>query len=91
MPAQYTKRSVISGVTRTMSFPMYEQDEFDRRLIAWKDGKLTLQDAFPEISPSAREFVKDGMTTEEWNNYLNYEDEKESALSKWTNTNEIFF
>lgn len=89
--AEYTNRSQVSGVVRTMSFPHYSQDEFDKRLIAWKDGKLLIQDAFPEISPSAREFIQTGMTTEEWNNYLNYEDEREQAMDKWTNTNEIFF
>ena len=89
--AEYTNRSQVSGVTRTMSFPHYSQDEFDRRLITWKEGKQLIQDAFPELSPSAREFIQTGMTTEEWNNYLNYEDERESALEKWKDTNEIFF
>jgi hypothetical protein len=74
-----------------MSFPMYSQDEFDKRLIAWQTGKLLIQEAFPEISPSAREFIMTGLTQEEWDNMLGRNDERESAMEKWENTTEIFF
>jgi len=89
--AQYTKRSEFSKTQRTMSFPMYSQDEFDKRLIAWQTGKLLIQEAFPEISPSAREFIMTGLTQEEWDNMLGRNDERESAMEKWENTTEIFF
>lgn len=89
--AQYTNRSEFSKVERTMSFPMYSQDEFDKRLLAWKSGKLLIQEAFPEISPSAREFLVSGTTAEEWDNIFGRNDERESAMAKWENTTEIFF
>lgn len=89
--AQYTKTSEFSKTPRTMSFPMYSQDEFDKRLIAWQSGKLLIQEAFPEISPSAREFIMTGLTQEEWDNMLGRNDEQESAMAKWENTNEIYF
>lgn len=52
-----------------MQFPQYEQDEFEKRLIAWKKGML-IQEAFPELSNNAREFILTGATQEEWDEYF---------------------
>jgi len=68
--ATYTKTSNVSGITRTMEFPQYTQDEFEKRFIAWNNGNLLLQEAFAEISPNGREFILSGMTGDEWDEYF---------------------
>jgi hypothetical protein len=68
--ATVTKKSMISGVVRTMEIPQYTQEEFDNRYILWREGKILLQDAFEDTSANAREFIKTGMTVEEWDQYI---------------------
>ena len=34
---------------------------------------VLLQDAFPNLSPAEREFIKSGITPEEWDEYLGVE------------------
>ena len=56
-----TRTSKISNVTRTLDLPVTEE-----QLRAWVGGIL-LQDAFPNLSEDEREFIKSGITAEEWN------------------------
>lgn len=70
MPATLTKKSAFTGKTRTMSFPQYEQDEFEQRMLAWKNKGLLIQEAFPELSDNAREFILTGATDDEWDEYF---------------------
>jgi hypothetical protein len=65
MPAFLTKMSVLTGKERTLKFPQYEQDEFDNLLKAYREGILTLDEAFVKASPFARSFIRDGTTPEE--------------------------
>lgn len=65
--ARITKTSMISGITRTLEMKQYTQEEFERRYYAWNTGKLLIQEAFPEVSDSAREFIKTGIIEAEWN------------------------
>lgn len=74
MPARITKTSPFTNITRTMEFMVYEQDDFDSRLLAWRRGDKLIQDAFPELSSNAREFIKSGITTEEWDKYMGEEE-----------------
>jgi hypothetical protein len=39
--------------------------EFEKRSILWQSGML-IQDAFPMLSADEREFIKTGITPEEW-------------------------
>lgn len=55
-----TRKSQISGVTRTKDLPVTED-----QLLAWANGVL-LQDAFPNLTADEREFCKSGITAEEW-------------------------
>ena len=64
--ARLTRTSYLSGKPHTMEFDQYDQEEFDRRLTMWKRGYL-IQEAFPELSLNAREFIMTGITEEEWN------------------------
>jgi hypothetical protein len=55
-----TRTSLFSRVTRTLDLPVTEA-----QLDAWASGEL-IQDAFPNLSPDDREFLKTGITAEEW-------------------------
>ena len=57
---QVTRTSIISNMTRTV-----ELDITQKQLDDYKNGVL-LQDAFPNLSPSEREFIKSGITDSEW-------------------------
>ena len=55
-----TRRSMITGITNTL-----EINVTDAQLADWKGGTL-IQDAMPQVSAPDREFVKTGVTGEEW-------------------------
>ena len=56
-----TRKSFLTGVTRTMDLNV-TQEQLDTYYI---QGAL-LQDAFPNLNASEREFIKTGITDEEW-------------------------
>ena len=49
-----------------MKIEQYTQDEFNNRYREWDSGKVLIQEAFPELSNSEREFIKTGISEEEW-------------------------
>jgi hypothetical protein len=55
-----TRKSPISGEINTVDIPVTED-----QLAAYHKGAL-LQNAFPNISPGDREFIKSGITESEW-------------------------
>ena len=55
-----TRTSLYSRITRTLDLPVTEA-----QLDAWASGEL-IQNAFPNLSPDDREFLKTGITAEEW-------------------------
>jgi|TARA_R100001129_G_scaffold101663_1_gene69576 hypothetical protein len=57
---QITRKSTITGLTHEMNLPITQQ-ELDR----WQGGEL-IQDVFPYLSDDQREFLKTGITAEEW-------------------------
>lgn len=57
---EITRKSMMSGVTRTRDLPITAA-----QLEAWENGAL-VQNAFPNLSPSDREFLMTGATDEEW-------------------------
>jgi hypothetical protein len=56
-----TRTSKISGIERTIDLPI-TQDQLKN----WHNGML-VQDAFPNLTNSQREFILSGITDEEWN------------------------
>ena len=58
-----------------MTFPEYTIEEFEKRLLAYNNGHLLLQDAFPDLSNSQREFIKTGITDDEWDEYMSVGDD----------------
>ena len=55
-----TKTSDFTGITRTMDL-----DITTEQIAAYNGGAL-LQNAFPNLSADEREFLKTGVTAEEW-------------------------
>ncbi len=56
--------SPLTGRYNTMDLPL-TPDTYDAGVAAWRAG-LLIQLAFPTLSPDLREFVKTGITPEEW-------------------------
>jgi hypothetical protein len=55
-----TRTSSLTGITRTK-----EIDVTIAQILAWEEGEL-IQNAMPHLSADDREFVKTGITGEEW-------------------------
>jgi hypothetical protein len=58
---QITRKSVISGIQRTLDIPVNPED-----FMAWQAGHGNIQDLMPYLSVQHREFILSGITTEEW-------------------------
>ena len=57
---QITRRSSLTGVTRTLDIPVTQQ-----QLDSWRAGTL-IQDAMPALAADLREFIMTGITNDEW-------------------------
>lgn len=56
-----TRKSPITGTVNTMTINA-TQDQLDR----YNQGEDLIQNIFPHLTPSEREFIKTGITDEEW-------------------------
>lgn len=65
---QIARKSPFSGKLHTMDLPVTEDQIRD-----YAAGAM-IQDAFPQLSPSEREFFKTGITPEEWDQAFGEED-----------------
>ena len=59
-PTKFSRISMLTGIKREMTFNVNPA-----AIEAYKNGGL-IQDCFPNLSPSEREFIKTGITEEEW-------------------------
>ena len=66
---EITRRSQLSGITRTMSLPVSQA-----QLDTWKAGALA-QNVFTNLTPDEREFVMTGITAQEWEEAFGGEEE----------------
>lgn len=66
-----TRKSPLTGITRTK-----EIDVTIDQILAWEMGEL-LQNAMPHLSADDREFVKTGITGEEWDQLFGGAEESE--------------
>ena len=57
---KFPRLSPISGKINVMDLDV-TKDQF----VAWEKGAL-IQDAFPNLTPDEREFLKTGITPDEW-------------------------
>jgi len=55
-----TRKSLFSGVERTLDLPVTEEQMRD-----WENGTL-IQLAMPNLTSDEREFIMTGVTPEEW-------------------------
>jgi len=56
-----TNKSKVSGKIRSMDLNVTEE-----QMVRYNSGRFTLQDCFPNLSADEREFIKSGITAEEW-------------------------
>lgn len=56
------RTSPFSGKTNSMEIEVTQE-----QLSSWENGTL-IQDAMPHLTPDEREFIKTGITREEWDN-----------------------
>jgi len=56
-----TKKSILTGKENAMFLPVTKAE-----IDAWLDSGTLVQDAFSQLSDSAREFLISGITPEEW-------------------------
>ena len=70
-----TKVSQISGIEHTIDIPM-EEEEFKQAYFAWENGAY-IQTAFHMLPADLREFIKTGVTPQEWKEVFGNEDEEE--------------
>lgn len=66
---QVTRKSRVSGITRTMDLPITEE-----QLLDYSRGALA-QDAFYNLTPAQREFFMTGITEEEWDGLFKHLEE----------------
>ena len=59
-----TKTSPFSGKSKTIEIPMGEK-EYQIAVDKWHKGAM-IQEAFPMLTAGQREFIKTGITEEEW-------------------------
>jgi len=57
------RTSHYSGITREFDLPVTTE-----QMSRFESGKETIQDIFPHLSADDREFIKSGITAEEWDN-----------------------
>jgi hypothetical protein len=64
-----TRKSMVSGIERSLDLPVTEA-----QLKAYDQGAL-LQNAFPNLTPGQREFIKTGITDQEFNEMFGEDEE----------------
>jgi hypothetical protein len=65
------RKSDISGELNAMVIPL-DQREYNASFAKWSNGEL-IQRAFPTLDSSQREFIKTGITPEEWTEIMGEE------------------
>lgn len=67
------RQSPFTGQYNEMSFDI-SPELFTQAYEAWQDGVL-IQNAFPMLSAEEREFIKTGITPDEWDNLFNSDED----------------
>ncbi len=68
-----TRKSIVSGITRTMDIPVTYEQAYD-----FVKGDKSIQQIFPNLTLAQREFIITGVTQEEWDE-LYPSEKKENA------------
>lgn len=72
----YTNKSILTGKVNSMVLPIDGQT-FDECFHKWHKEGVLIQHAFPMLSFEEREFIKTGITPDEWNRYVTVGDDEE--------------
>ena len=62
---ELTKTSILTGKINTMTLHI-TQDQLD----LYNNTKINIQDVFPNLDSGQREFIKTGITQEEWDKLI---------------------
>lgn len=65
-----TRKSIMTGDTHSIDLPV-TQEQLDQ----YETGYFLIQDVFPQLDAAQREFIKTGVTEEEWDEGLGEESE----------------
>jgi hypothetical protein len=68
-----TRTSPFTGKVNTMELPISEAT-YTLCMLAWNAGDM-IQDAFPMLDAGQREFIKTGITPQEWDALFGSEEE----------------
>lgn len=66
-----TRKSSITGVVHTKELNVTEE-----QFTAFNNGAL-IQEAFPHLNAGDREFILSGITQEEWDEHMSFEENDE--------------
>ena len=55
------RTSQVSGITRSVDLDVTED-----QMALFEGGRVAIQDCFPNLSADDREFIKTGITPDEW-------------------------
>lgn len=66
-----TKTSQLSNITRTLDLDVTQE-----QITRWQNGEL-IQNVFPHLSDSEREFLMTGITQDEWDTAFPEEPEED--------------
>lgn len=70
---EIVRHSPFTGQENIMTLDM-SPEEYKTRYDRWKNGEM-IQYAFDNLNPDEREFIKTGITPEEWNQRYGSDDE----------------
>ena len=70
----YKMRSQLTGDMNTMELPVTEA-----QINQWRQSGQLIQRAFPNLSPSQREFLMTGATPEEWDVIIGCEPDEDEV------------
>lgn len=60
-----TRKSTLTGKTNTLELPITRE-----QLATYEAGGVHIQDVFPHLSKAEREFIKTGITPQEWEKFF---------------------
>ena len=66
------KKSALTGEVHEMDLPITEE-----QLKRWHSGENLIQNIFPHLTPSQREFLLTGATQEEWDEHFGENEDEE--------------
>jgi hypothetical protein len=77
MEITYKNKSMLTGIIHQMTLNIGDRtpEMFQKDLDRYREGREYIQDIFPYLTTDEREFVKTGITTEEWDRYVSHEDD----------------